>query len=136
MFLGEGLKNVLLEILSNADSGVLDDKPAVCRSILEGGLLRPDKDGAMGPIVSQRVVDDIRQNLLQMQGIPDDSAVPQPGILQLQADSPLLRQRGENRDAVLQRVMKVKGLLHRRRPSALQLADLEDIVHQGQQMLR
>ena len=71
-----------------------------------------------------------------MQGIPDHSAVAQPGLLQLQTDPPLLRLEGQDRDAVLQRGTQVEGLLGRRRPAALQLAHLKDVVHQREQMLR
>ena len=136
MLLGEGLENVLLKILSDPNSGVLNYKTAVRRPIPEGGLLRPDKYGAMGPVIFDGVVNHVHQDLLQVQRISDGFAMPQAGILQLQPDFPFLRQRRKHRDTVFQNHMKVKGLLHRRQSSALQLADLKHVVHQGQQMLR
>ena len=71
-----------------------------------------------------------------MQRIADEPAVPQVNLLQHQPDPPLLRLGGEDGDAALQRVVEVKGLRHLRRPAALQLADLENVVDQGQQVLR
>ena len=63
MLLCERLKNVLFEILTNTDPRVLDHEPAACRSGLEAGLLRPDKSSAIGPVISNRIVDHIRENL-------------------------------------------------------------------------
>ena len=61
--------------------------------------------------------------------------MPQPRRLQFQPDSPLLRQGGQNRDAVLQYGTKVEGFFHRRRPPALQSAYLKNVIYQRQQML-
>ncbi len=57
-------------------------------------------------------------------------------LLQCQPDSPLLRLRRQNCDTIIQRLMKVKRLLHHCRSSALELADLKNVIHQRQQMLR
>ena len=124
------------KILSDSDPGVLDYKTAGRRPFLKAGLLRPDKYRAMGPVISDGIVNHIHQDLLQVQRISDGSAMTQAGILQLQPDVPFLRQGRKHLDTVFQHHMKVKGLLHRRQSSAFQLADLKHVVHQGQQMLR
>ena len=60
----------------------------------------------------------------------------QAGLIQLQTDSALLCLSGKNRDAVFQCGTEVKGFLYRRRSSGFQLAYLQNIIYQGEEMLR
>ena len=136
MLLGKGFKNVLLKIFSDPNSGVFDYKTVIHRPVPKSGLLHPDKYGAMGPVISDGIVNHIHQDLLQVQRISDGFAMPQAGILQFQPYFPFLCQGRNHRNTVFQYHMKVKRFLHLRQSSALQLADLKHVVHQGQQMLR
>ena len=136
MLLGEGLEDVLFEVFPDADARILHDELVGRGPILEGGLLDLDKDGAVGPVVLEGVVDDVHEDLLQVQRVSDDPAVLQLHLLQHQMDAVFLRRGGEDGHAVFQDIVEVEGILHHRQAAALQLADLKHVVHQGQQMLR
>ena len=126
---------MLLEFFSNADSGILDRKVIACGPVLERGFFHPDKHGPVRPVVSKRVVDDIHHDLLQVQRVSNHPVVQQAGFLQLQVDSTLSGQGGENRDAVLHGGAEVQRCFNRRRPPAFQPAYLKNVVYKGQQML-
>ena len=64
MFLGERLKNMLLEILPDTNPGIFNHKLVVCSPILERSFLYPDIYRAMGPVILKPVVNDIHQDLL------------------------------------------------------------------------
>ena len=59
-----GLKDVLFEVLPDADSGVLDHKPVAGDPVPAGDLLHLDKGGAMGTVVFDGVVNDVHEDLL------------------------------------------------------------------------
>ena len=136
VLLGEGLEDVRFEVFPDADPGILDHKTAARGPLAKGGLLHPDRYGAIGPVIFEGVVDDAHEDLLEVERVSDRPCVPQAVCLQLQPDGPLLRQGGQDCHALLQHGAEVKGLLHRRRTAALQPAYLKNIVHQRQQMLR
>ena len=128
MLLGKGLKHILFKVLPDADSRIFDHKLAGGGFALTGDLFCLDKHRSVGTVVFESIVDDIHQDLLYMQRISYHPSVFQPHLLKLQADPLLLRLGGQDSDAVLQCVIQVKRLLHRRRSSALQLADLQDVI--------
>ena len=124
MLLGKGLKYMLLEVLTDTDSGIFNHKPEVYGFTLEIRLFYPYGHRAMGTVIFERIVDDIHQNLFQLQWISNQSVMVKLCLIKSQPDSGFFRLNGQHHDAVFQYFMEVKGLLHHCRPSALQFADL------------
>ena len=69
MLLRKRLKNMLFKVLSYADSGIFNRKPAAYDPVLAGSLRSSDKYRAMRTIIFKRIVDNVHQNLLEMQRI-------------------------------------------------------------------
>ena len=135
VFLGKRLKNMLFELFSNANSGILDYKPIICNSTPAGTFLCMNSHRTMRTIIFEGIVDDIHQDLFQVQRISDQSAMLQTMLLKHQLNPVLRSLRGQNCNTVFQYIMHVKWFFHCRRSPALQPADLKNIVHQRQQML-
>ncbi len=135
MFLGKRFKNVFLEVLPNADTGIFDHKAVVGDPVLTGGLISPHKNRPLRTVIFKRIVDDIHQDLSQVERIADHPLVLQAGLLKRQADSLLFGLWRQDRNAVLQCIMKVERFLHFHQAPAIQLTDLKNIVYQGKQVL-
>ena len=136
VLLGKGLKNVLFKFLPDADTGILDCKLKACSPILARDFLYPDKYRTVWPVIFDCIVQNVHQDLLQVQRVSDQSAVPQIHLLKQQPDTGLLRLEGQDTDTVFQCFIKVKGFRRFHGSAAVQLADQKHIVHQGQQVLR
>ncbi len=136
MLLRKGLENMLFERLANADSGIFDHKLIACGVTPTGHLLCPHKNGTLRTVIFYGVINDIHQNLLQIQRIPNHSAMLYIHFLQSQPYAPLLCPLVQKRNTVFQYVTKCKRLLLFRRSAAVHLTELKHVVDQREQMLR
>ena len=91
MFLGKRLKYVFFEILSDSDSGIFDYKSVICCPIPADSLFYLDKYGTSGPVIFERIVNNIRQDLLQIERTSDQPAMPDINFFQHQTNPRLFR---------------------------------------------